>query len=356
MMKKTKTSVTLKDIALVLGMAHTTVSRALNDHPKISAETKERVRATALQIGYVANSGARAMRSGAVPIVGLIVPDVENEFYSAAARAMAQQCSARGYQLILGLSEDDPTCEEQHIRTMRESRAAGVLLVPSPAPTQRALDLLRHTPVVQLLRFNRKFGAARVSADDMDGTYRATEYLLGLGHRSIAFIGPPRGPSTVEGRVLGYEAALRRAGVDINPQLQKFGVTRPDFGRVAVNELLRVPAGPTAVVVASSRQVLGVLLGANACGLRIPEDLSIISYGDADWFQACQPGVTAMALPVSEISERATDLLFQMLDGESPTRAAKSAMAVEFKTEMVLRGSAGTVLRKPAASRRAVAE
>lgn len=345
--KKRTAAVTIKDIAVVLGMAHSTVSRALNDHAKIRAETKQRVRDAADKLGYVANSGARAMRNGSMPMVGLIVPDVQNEFYSTAARTMAFECSRRGYQLVLGVSEDDPVREEQQIRTLRESRAAGVLIVPSTAPTSQALSLLRNTPVVQFLRFNRQFGPLYVITDDLDGTYRATEHLLGLGHRRIAFIGPARGASTAERRVRGYEAALRRAGIQPNQSAELFGPTRPEFGVTALEALLSLPQRPTAVVVASSRQVLGVLRATMALNVPIPEELSVVSYGDADWFEVCRPPITATALPVREMSERATSLLFQLLDNKRVRSISKGKL--EFKTTLIVRGStsrAGSVTRR----------
>jgi len=341
-MKKLPTAVTIKDIAQLLGLAHTTVSRALNDHPQISADTKQRVRKSAAQMGYVANSGARAMRSGAMPMVGLIVPDVQNEFYSTAARTMAHECSLRGYQLVLGVSEDDPLREERQIRTLRESRAAGVLIVPTAKPTDDSITLLRNTPSVQFLRFNPKFKGPWVIADDLDGTLRATEHLLGLGHRRIALIGPLRGPSTVERRVRGFDTALRRLGLDPNSQAQLFGPARPEFGSAALLTLMALPERPTAVVVASSRQVLGVLQAASARHLLLPGDLSIVSYGDADWFEVCHPAVTAVALPVREMSERATGLLFELLDHPAGRHAAKAEPA--FKTQLMQRASTAPVI------------
>jgi DNA-binding LacI/PurR family transcriptional regulator len=340
---KQRPAITIKDLAILLGMAHTTVSRALNDHPKISAETKVRVREAATKLGYVANSGARSMRMGSSKLVGLIVPDVQNEFYSAAARAMAGQCAQLGYQMVLGVSEDDPLREEQHVRTLRETRAAGLLIAPSGAPTAQTAAHLRHLPTVQFLRCDRRLGSAWVLADDIDGTYKATEHLLDLGHEKIAFLGGTLEVSTGLRRIAGYETALRERGLPVDNALQRFGPPRPEFGEAALDSFLAAAVDLSAVVVGSSRQLLGVLRSVRKHGMSIPRDLSVVAYGDADWFEVSDPPISAIALQVREMSERATQLLFQLLDG---VRAVRSRSAEPmFSTRLVVRGSTA----KPAA-------
>lgn len=345
MKKLQRSAVTLKDIAAVLGVAHTTVSRALNDHPKISAHTKLRVKDAAAKLGYVTNSGARSMRVGSSNLVGVIVPDVQNEFYSAAARSMASHCAESGYQMVLGISEDDPAREEQHVRTLRESRAAGVLISPTGEPTKQTAELLRDVPTVQFLRCNRMLGSVWLLADDMEGSYKATEHLLDLGHRRIAFVSVSPKVSTGLGRLAGYEAALRRWDLEVDPSLQRFGPPRPEFGEAAVESLLQTSSGFTGIVVGSSRQLLGILLVIRRLGLSVPRDLSIVSYGDADWFQVSDPTITAVALPVREMSERATQLLFTLLTQGRSGRSRDPEPV--FPTELRARESTGSINVEP---------
>jgi DNA-binding LacI/PurR family transcriptional regulator len=343
-------SVTLKHIAQVLGLAHTSVSRALNDHPKISAETKQRVRQTAERLGYVANSGARTMRIGTSLLVGLIVPDVQNEFYSAAARTMAEQCAHLGYQLVLGVSEDDPLREEQQVRTLRESRAAGVLIVPCVAPTAQTVELLRQLPTVQFLRANRLLGKVQVLADDLEGTYQATQHLIVLGHRRIGFIGPSPQVSTSVRRLAGYQAALRKHGLPDDEALHCFGVAKPDFGEAALRQLVQMNPTLTAVVVSSSRQLLGALRAVRVLRIEVPRDLSLVCFGDADWLQVCQPPVTTVALPVQKMSERATELLFELVE-QGRSGAARHAEPA-FATKLIVRGTTARPKAARAPSRR----
>jgi LacI family transcriptional regulator len=339
-------AITIKDIANLLGMAHPTVSRALNDHPKISQETKARVKEAASRLGYVPNSGARSMRNGSSKLVGLIVPDVQNEFYAAAAQAMAGHCAELGYQMMLGVSEDDPLREEQHVRTLRESRCAGVLIVPSSKPTARTVSLLKDVATVQFLRHHKALGKVCVLADDAAGTAAATEHLLALGHTRIAFLGGSLEISTGARRVAGYAAALERHGITPDPLLQRVGQPRPDFGEEALDSLLQGPDVPTALVVGSSRLMLGVLLAARRRAVAIPADLAIVGYGDADWFRISEPTISAIALPVRAMTEHAAQALFERVaERPAPTKEPM------FSTELVVRASSGEATRAARAER-----
>lgn len=329
--------VTIKDIATRLGIAHSTVSRALNNNPLISLETKNRVREAALRLGYITNQGARSMRVGTSRLVGLIVPDVENEFYSAAARAMAEQCTKRGYQLILGVSEDDPGIEEVHIRSLREGRAAGLLIVPTPVITRTSIKLLQQIPTVQFLRDNPKVGKLAILADDMAGVAAATTHLLELGHRRIGFIGVGTQASTGQRRAAGYQSALRAHRLNVDAALMRMGPPRPSFGAEALQSLLLDTPAMTGVVVASSRQLLGVLRTAHAKRLAIPARLSVVGYGDADWLEVSSPPLSAVALSVEAMSARATQVLFARLETQALPRKREPV----FSTQLIVRASTG---------------
>ena len=333
--RNSQAPVTIKDIARKLNLAHTTVSRALNDHPRISPATKERVRLAAKDLGYIANLGARSMRRGTANVVGLIVPDIQNEFYSAAARAMAEQCTASGYQFILGISEDDPEREEQHVRTLRESLVKGVLISPSPKPTDATVELLESVSTVQILRYNKRLGPLVVRADDRRSVSTCTQHLIDLGHQRIAYIGPSTRVSTGRQRYEGFKAAMSAASLEIDSRLHAFVAPRPEFGEAAFASVYECPPPPTAIVVSSSRLVLGVLRAAKRLGIEIPKSLSLVVYGDSDWFSVCTPGVSAAALPIEEMSKTATKMLFDSL--ASPNTPPSRKKRVVFPTRLVIR-------------------
>jgi LacI family transcriptional regulator len=327
--------VTIKDIARSLDLAHSTVSRALNDHPSIGDVTKLRVRSEAKRLGYFPDSSARIMRGSTSLLVGLIVPDIENEFYNAAAKAMTRVCSLRGYQLVLSVSDDDPIQEQRHVEALRGSKAAGIVIVPTAKPRARTAQLLRDVPTVQFLRYARAIGKIVVRADEGQGIFEAVQHLLGLGHKRIGYIGGPRGLSTGDSRVAGYERALKEGKLKEDVSLACLGLPRPEFGYAALATLLDLANPPTALVVAGSRQLLGSLTAIAERKIDVPAQLSVVGYGDPAWFQICRPSITAVALPVLEMATRAGNLLFELMDrsAEAVGRPAEPA----FMPQLIVR-------------------
>jgi LacI family transcriptional regulator len=343
--------VTIMQIAQSLGLAHTTVSRALNDHPTTSLETKLRVREAAEAMGYIRNSSARQMRDGSSNVVGLVFPDVQNEFFSAAALSMSAHCIDSGYQMFLALSGDDPHREEQHIRAMRENRVAGIMLAPCGAPTPRTHELLRQIPWVQFLRWSESLGGTGVYADDRQGVAEATRHLLQLGHQRIGYIGPSRGLSTGAQRLEGHSMALREKGLEADDALHYFGAARPEAGAAGLKTLLARSQPPTAIVVASPQQTSGVMRAAYRAGIEVPNGLSIVAYGDTHWFEACSPAMTAVRLPVEQMCETATRMLFDLVE-RSPGAAGKAIEREVFATSLMVRGTTQKVRVRATAARR----
>src|SRR5882757_518572 len=181
--------VTIKDIAAQLKMSHTTVSRALNDRYHISKQTKERVRAAAEQLGYVANLSARMIRGDTSLTIGLLIPDVQNDFYSRISKELAERCRRAGGRMLLAITEDDPFTEENEIRDLVEARVKGIIATLTSRPQPTSLLWLREIPSIQLVRRTAKLNRAAVCMEDEHGCQSATEHLLNLGHRRIAYVG-----------------------------------------------------------------------------------------------------------------------------------------------------------------------
>ncbi len=337
-MKRTtpKLNVTIKDIADRLGLTHATVSRALNDHAQTNWKTKERVHAAAKALGYIPNSAARTMRAQTSGVVGLVVPDIANPFYGMAARSFADTLAASELQLILAVTEDDPQIEHRQVLALRSARVSGIAITLTAHPLPETLTLLAGIPAVQLLRRQRNGPAASVVMNDRAGVREATDHLLGLGHRRIGYVGTSRELSTGAARLRGFSEAMKAHGVAIDEELLHFGAPRPDVGRGAVAALWSGPARPpTALVIASPQLTLGVVEALHHREVAIPGDVSLISYGDADWFLACEPAITAVHLPIDEAALRATQLLLAAI-GNAPGAAATRAAALTQMLEPAL--------------------
>ncbi|MBL0924500.1 MAG: LacI family DNA-binding transcriptional regulator [Sphingomonadaceae bacterium] len=302
---------TLKDLAAHLGLAHSTVSRALSNHDAISQDTKDRVRHAARQYGYVANSGARLLRTGHSQTVGLLVPDIVNEFYATIAKNLADDCSQRGHQLMLLVSDDDPQRELKLLQALLETRPAGVVVALTAVPRKETLSHLAGVRCIQFLRVHAKVQGLTVGADDAAAARMAIEHLLSLGHRAIGYVGVSEALSTGAARLRGYKETLEEAGVAPDPALIALIEPSVQGGARAAAQLMDRSPRPTALFLSSPQLALGGAQWLNAAKLRVPGDVSVISYGNSSWFDLWGSGLTAVSLPIQELAATASALLFR---------------------------------------------
>lgn len=329
--------VTIKDIARELGISHATVSRALADHPGTSSRTKALVGEAALRLGYVPSTAARLMRGGTSKLVGLLIPDIRNDFYATIADTLAETCNEHGYQLVLCITGDDPVTELGNVAALYEAQVAGVIVVPTRQPRRDTVALLRRVPVVQFVRHAPRLGGDWLGVDDTAALRDATEHLIGLGHRRVGFIGGHQTLSSGRRRLAGYRAAMEAAGIAVAPELVRQGPPRADFARGAFDALVALPAPPTAVVTAGSRIAHGVIEAFEAAALRAPGDLSFVAFGDTPWYRWWQGGATAISLPIRELALAAGTVLVQRLDRRAAGEPGPAGATAAFQARLVAR-------------------
>jgi LacI family transcriptional regulator len=331
-------SVTIQDIARALNISHTTVSRALADNPKISAETKLRVRNAVEQLGYVPSASARMMRGGRSSLVGLIIPDVQNNFYATVAKTVADCLTAHSMQLLLSVTDDDSDRELRELRAILETRPAGIIIVPTAAAHAETIALLKNFETVQLIRTHSRLSARAVIVDDRAGTFAATQHLLSYGHRRLGFIGGDTSLSTGRNRMAGFEDALKARGLD--PAAIALGAPRPEFARHAVTSMMGSKYRPTGLVFGSAELTLGALQGLRALRLEWPRDVSVVGYHDPAWFELAAAGITTVRLPVQDIAATAVSvLLSRVIEKALLDEVPDAAVNVEFAPTLALRGS-----------------
>lgn len=336
-----KSAVTIRDIASALGLSHATVSRALSDHPKINSETKARVRALAQELGYVPNGSARSMRGAHSPLIGLIVPDIQNDFYASIAKIVADAAAARGFQMILSVTEDNVEREMHDLRALIVARAAGIIITPSPSPLPETFDLLAGVRAVQLMREDARIAREAVLVDESAAIAGAAQHLIDYGHRDIAYVGVSTEISNGKHRLAGFTATLARHGLDASRVA--LALPRPEFSRHAVHKLMSGPNRPSALVMGSSSLTLGALMALRSLGLRWPDDVSIVGYGDPVWYELMGEGLTTVNLPVQEMGKYVIGLLLAETGEGSDSRArpaaAASPVASRFAPSLVVRRS-----------------
>jgi LacI family transcriptional regulator len=306
--------VTTRDIAEQLDLSVSTVGRARAHDRRISVETRHRVEQKALELGYVGNQAARMMRGASSNVIGLLVPDVRNTFYSTAAHALARCMSAQGYQVMLCETDDDPDRELAQVRGMIAGQVAGVIVVPSPSPRGESVRLLRQIPHVQFLRTHPDLAQQRFGIDDRAVLRAGTQHLKDLGHTRIAYVGGPSGLSTGRQRLAGY---LDVVGGDHDAGLvAHLPPGAVDAAREALTRLLERPDAPTALITASVRITEGVLEELCARQVDVPRELSVVGFGDEPGFAWWGPGLSTMVLPVHEVATACSMWLLQSLREE----------------------------------------
>ena len=294
--------ITTKDIAERLQLSVSTVGRALSNDSRISAATTQRVHEVAAEMGYVINRAARMMRGAKSNLVGLVLPDIRNGFYSTIAHALSKCLEKAEFQLMLSETDDDRAVELRHLRELISANVAGVIIVPSAKPHPDSIRLLSMTPHIQLLRRHAALGTQWFGIDDARALEEAARHLVQNGHERIAYIGGSVELPTGAERLRGFRSGL--AGTSAGAKaLEELGApSQIDFGRDAVRRLLDRRSPPTALVMGSVRITQGVLEELLARRVLVPDDLSVIGFGDEPGFSWWGPGLTTIGLPVSELA------------------------------------------------------
>jgi LacI family repressor for deo operon, udp, cdd, tsx, nupC, and nupG len=335
-------NITIKDIAVHLGISHPTVSRALRDHPAIRKETRELVKKTARELGYIPHSGARMLRRTRSELIGVIFPDVQNDFYSKTMSTLAAAFLHHGFKLVLASSEDRPSVELEHIRSLREARVAGVIIAPTAGLRKEAVSLLNSIPTVQLLRRHAALPAPVVSLDERAGIAAAVHHLASKSHTRIGFIGSSNTLSTGRERAQGYMRAMRDASLAVDKSLLFQGPPRPEFGHQSMLSLIARDKPPTAVILASPELTVGGLLAIREHKIDVPGQLALIAYHDPDWFQLWGPGISCLSLPVHDMASAAVSLLLSQIlqDGQADAAIRAPSTNACFMPSLILRGTA----------------
>ena len=307
---------TIKDVAARAGVSRQTVSRVINDKGEVSDATRARVLAAIEDLGYQPNAVARSMVAGRTRTLGCISPNLTD--YTLANIIEGAQAEARrlGYFVLTGGAPQD-TDVEALLEEMIHRRVDG-LLVLNPYADERYrcfLSLIeRGTGVVYLNNTPRQEPVLSVRCDDYEGGYRATRYLLDLGHTSIATIMGPQNEECAVDRLKGYRQALAEAGLPFDPALQAEGDWSATSGYKA-SQHLRAAAPPFSAIVSQNDQMaVGAIRALREAGRRVPDDVSIIGFDDIPLASYFDPPLTTFRQPMQESGRRAVQLLIRQIE------------------------------------------
>jgi LacI family transcriptional regulator len=331
---------TVRDVARHAQVSTATVSRVLAGTDPVREDLRERVFRASNELGYTPNRVARNLRIRSTRMIGVVVPDIENPFFTSAICGIEEVLQSANYGLLLGNYGENPKRESDLLGTLRAEGAAGIILTPSNAPEAEYRDLIQaHIPTVAISRSTARLNVDSVTVANRAGARAATEHLIRLGHRKIAFINGPLVISTARERQTGYEEAFAAADLAILSELIVHGDFRQKSGYQAMQVLLKLTSPPTAVFTASNLLTLGALQAIHEGGLRIPEQIAVVGFDDLAWATSLQPPLTAVAQPAREVGVTAARLLLDRLaEPDRPTRR------IVLETRLVVRASCGAPL------------
>lgn len=310
-----RSSVGVIEIANDLGVSTATVSRALNGSSAVRPELAKRIRAHAQSRGYVPNRLARALSARVSrAFVGFVIPYVDTPAYSAVAAECARLLSTDGTQMILAITENDPQRELQQLRDLLGSRIAGLIISPSTGVLDDTRLLLAELPVVEL---HRACGihAPGVFSDDEQAMVESVVHLAELGHTDIAYLGTPAELSNGATRLRGIRRGIELAGLDFERVTVRLVEPTRENGRDAAIELLEGRTRFTALVVGSGSLSVGAAEAVRASERRVPDELSLVVYGDPAWFALADPPLTIVQVSYVGLARLAAQLLLEALDG-----------------------------------------
>jgi len=345
---------TLEHIARRAGVSVMTVSRALRGYPGVRETTRKKILELAAELKYRPNRWARSLVTRRSRIIGIVVPDISHIFFSEITRGVQDGLERYGYSLMLCHSKGDARREAREIDILIGAQVEGVIVAseqPEDSPELFADLLEREIPFVLVDRFFPSLWCPRVVVDDFQVGFKATWHLIELGHTRIGHIAGPA-VSTARLRTEGYRAAMKEAGI----RVRSSWIARADFkvsgGAEAMRKLLAGGGRVTAVFASNDPSAFGAVHACREAGLRVPEDVSVIGAGNIEGSQHPAPFLTTIAWPVSELGERAAEILLEQLDG----CAGDSPSECVFQPEILLRKStappAGAPPRKQRDSKR----
>jgi LacI family transcriptional regulator len=303
----------LRDVAQRAGVSPATVSRVLNNNPRVGHAKRLQVLQAIDELGYRRNRVASNLRRQRVQMIGIVMSDIENPHFTQMVRAAEDAAYQRGYRVIVCNSDEDPVKQQSYLEMLAAERVAGAIVTPTEAGAREISDLIDlGTSVVAFDRVVDDPRADAVLVNNLSGSRLATAHLIEGGHTRIGFVGGLPSVQTGAERLAGYVETMRDAGLECHVAEGDF---RVEGGRRATAELLGHDT--TALVVANNLMAVGALRAINESGRRVSRDVALIGVDDPPWAELTDPPLTTLAQPVREMADRAVQLLLERLDGRT---------------------------------------
>lgn len=336
---------TIYDIAKELNISAATVSRALNNNPKISASTCKLVRETAARMNYKQNKLALALKSGKSHNVGVIVPRIDSNFFASIIRGIEEELYPHKYNVIICQTHEDEKREIENVNTLLNAQVDGVLMSVSNVSSEndRVIEkvLEKKVPVIFFDRKKNIEGVSSVTINDFGAAYSATKHLIEQGCSKIAYLTGDRSLEIYENRFNGYKQALVDNDLPFNEEHIIQTKSNVDAGQLAVKKLLSLDNKPDALFSASDFAALGAIQELKSQGVRIPEDFCVVGFGNEPFTKFMELSISSVDQCTMEMGKIAAQVFLEQIKNKENSKIEKK---VVLNPELLIRQSSSRIL------------
>ncbi|PMQ01963.1 MAG: LacI family transcriptional regulator [Dictyoglomus sp. NZ13-RE01] len=333
--------VTIHDVAKKAGVSVMTVSRVINGKRNVKQSTRERVLKAIEELGYVPNSIARSLTLKKTATIGLVISDITNPFFTTIARGVEDTAIAKHFTVILCNTDENPDKELMYIEVLSRNKVDGLIFTSASGRKSPLKSVfLRNIPLVLIDRTIEGLDDVDiVRGDSIEGAYLLTKHLLDLGHRRIGIVVGSKHISTAVDRIEGYKRAFREYNIPIDESLIKINENSKfskEDGYRLTKELLSLKEPPTAIFGGNNLMAIGAILAIREMGLKIPDDISLVSFDDVESLSEVYPFLTVVKQPAYTMGVLATELLIRRIENKDKIKEKREIL---LKPELIIRSS-----------------
>jgi LacI family transcriptional regulator len=337
---------TIKDIARVANLSPSTISRALNNHPRISQETKKKIQKLSKKMGYTPNLFARGLVKKKTYLIGLLVYDFCNPFYAELTRSIQDTAKEFGYWVIQASTDDDQEKADSLINSMIKLGVEGIIFASCTLHDKSVGRLVDDGfPVVLLNRKLKQDKGDYVVLDNTYGAYLLVNHLIHLGYKRVGMIGGPRNVSTSADRYRGYIKALKEKGLEVDEDLVRHGYFSQDTGFKFAKMMMGMLTPPEAIFCGDDTIALGSMKAMSEIGVQVPDDVAIVGFDDSEISSHPLIQLTTVSQNVQEMGRLGAKIMVERIEGK-----LKSPQKILLEPHLIIRQSCGYKLLSGAPS------
>ena len=335
-MDKNEKNITIYSISQKLGLSPSTVSRALRGSPLVREETRKRVLRVAKELGYATNSFARSLRTKKSHIIAIITEDITNPFTSLIIKGIEEVATQNNYHIIYGNGDRNLNKEKRYLNALIQRQIEGLIYISTVSREIKDFYLNTSIPVIFSYSYSLTPEIPSIIPDDLYGGYIATEYLIKLGHKRVAFISGPADYKATIDRLAGSKKAFEDYNLDWDHRLVRHCKEwDSESGYKATLDLLSKNIIPTAIFAGNDLIAVGVMDAVREKGLNVPKDISVVGYDDREVCRYVRPRLSTVRLPLLEIGKKSAEILINHINGKNEGIEAITRV----KGELIVRDS-----------------